>query len=117
VGRLHVRPPTPRVASISTFFRSRRETAYASVWETARALSRAAKAEDLDPTRSRAVAETMRPSDYPDGVRGAALAHKYESETTAAYQRGQKLEKRRALMRDWAQFWVGQKVIRFREVG
>jgi integrase len=41
-------------------------------------------------------------TDYPDGVREAALAHQYKSETTAAYQRGQKLEKRRALMRDWA---------------
>jgi integrase len=41
-------------------------------------------------------------TDYPDGVREAALAHKYKSETTAAYQRGQKLEKRRALMKDWA---------------
>jgi integrase len=35
-------------------------------------------------------------TDHPDGVREAALAHKYKSETTAAYQRGQKLEKRRA---------------------
>lgn len=43
-------------------------------------------------------------TDYPDGVREAALAHKYKSETTAAYQRGQKLEKRRALMKDWAEF-------------
>ena len=38
-------------------------------------------------------------TDYPDGVREAALAHKYKSETTAAYQRGAKLEKRRALMK------------------
>lgn len=43
-------------------------------------------------------------TDYPDGVREAALAHQYKDETTAAYQRGQKLEKRRALMRDWAAF-------------
>src|SRR5450631_2037452 len=43
-------------------------------------------------------------TDHPDGVREAALAHKYKSETTAAYQRGQKLEKRRALMKDWANF-------------
>jgi integrase len=43
-------------------------------------------------------------TDYPDGVREAALAHKYKSETTAAYQRGAKLEKRRALMKDWATF-------------
>jgi integrase len=43
-------------------------------------------------------------TDYPDGVREAALAHKYKSETTAAYQRGQKLEKRRALMEAWADF-------------
>ncbi|MGY3445485.1 tyrosine-type recombinase/integrase [Bradyrhizobium sp. USDA 4473] len=42
-------------------------------------------------------------TDYPDGVREAALAHKYKSETTAAYQRGAKLEKRRTLMRDWAE--------------
>ena len=41
-------------------------------------------------------------TDYPDGVREAALAHKYKSETTAAYQRGHKLEKRRGLMKDWA---------------
>jgi integrase len=41
-------------------------------------------------------------TEYPDGVREAALAHKYKDETTAAYQRGEKLEKRRALMSDWA---------------
>jgi integrase len=46
-------------------------------------------------------------TDHPDGVREAALAHKYKSETTAAYQRGTKLEKRRALMRDWADFVAG----------
>ena len=61
--------------------------------------------------------DSVRHSDNPDGLREAALAHKYKSETTAAYQRGQKLEKRRALMRDWAQFLAGPKVIRFREVG
>ncbi len=43
-------------------------------------------------------------TDYPDGVREAALAHKYKNETVAAYQRGAKLEKRRALMSDWANF-------------
>jgi integrase len=56
-------------------------------------------------------------TDYPDGVREAALAHKYKSETTAAYQRGQKLEKRRVLMKDWAQFLVGSNVIRLGKVG
>jgi integrase len=56
-------------------------------------------------------------TDYPDGVREAALAHKYKSETTAAYQRGQKLEKRRSLMRDWAQFLAGSNVIRFDKTG
>lgn len=50
-------------------------------------------------------------TDYPDGVREAALAHKYKSETTAAYQRGQKLEKRRALMKDWASFITGAKIV------
>jgi integrase len=43
-------------------------------------------------------------TDYPDGVREAALAHKYKNETMAAYQRGEKLEKRRALMIDWADY-------------
>src|SRR5207247_9762563 len=52
-------------------------------------------------------------TDYPDGVREAALAHQYKSETTAAYQRGQKLEKRRVLMKDWAQFLVGSTILRF----
>ena len=56
-------------------------------------------------------------TDYPDGVREAALAHKYKSETTAAYQRGQKLEKRRVLMKDWAQFIAGSNIIRFGKAG
>lgn len=43
-------------------------------------------------------------TDYADGVREAAIAHKYKNETMAAYQRGGKLEKRRALMRDWSVF-------------
>jgi integrase len=54
-------------------------------------------------------------TDYPDGVREAALAHKYKSETTAAYQRGAKLEKRRSLMDDWADFALPQQnVVSFR---
>jgi integrase len=59
----------------------------------------------------------MECTDYPDGVREAALAHKYKSETTAAYQRGQKLEKRRFLMKDWAQFLAGSNVMRFDKAG
>jgi integrase len=43
-------------------------------------------------------------TDYPDGVREAALAHKYKNETMAAYQRGEKLEKRRTLMNDWSMY-------------
>jgi integrase len=56
-------------------------------------------------------------TDYPDGVREAALAHKYKSETTAAYQRGQKLEKRRKLMDDWASFLATSNVVSLRTVG
>ena len=56
-------------------------------------------------------------TDYPDGVREAALAHKYKSETTAAYQRGQKLEKRRILMKDWAQFLAVTNVICLDQAG
>lgn len=50
-------------------------------------------------------------TDYPDGVREAALAHKYKSETMAAYQRGAKLEKRRALMNDWAAYATGGNIV------
>ena len=53
-------------------------------------------------------------TDYPDGVREAALADKYKNETTAAYQRGVKLEKRRALMRDWADFITRANVVPIR---
>ena len=49
-------------------------------------------------------------TEYSDGVREAALAHKYKNETTAAYQRGGKLEKRRALMNDWANHLFGEAV-------
>jgi integrase len=56
-------------------------------------------------------------TDYPDGVREAAMAHKYKSETTAAYQRGRKLEKRRVLMKDGAQFLLGSNVVRLGKVG
>ncbi|HMM92963.1 tyrosine-type recombinase/integrase [Bradyrhizobium sp.] len=56
-------------------------------------------------------------TDYPDGVREAALAHKYKSETTAAYQRGQKLQKRGSLMKDWAQFLARSNLIRFDKTG
>ena len=50
-------------------------------------------------------------TDYPDGVREAALAHKYKDETVAAYQRGAKLEKRRALMNDWGDFATARNVV------
>ncbi|WP_338688065.1 integrase arm-type DNA-binding domain-containing protein [Bradyrhizobium sp. 26S5] len=56
-------------------------------------------------------------TDYPDGVREAALAHKYKSETTAAYQRGAKLEKRRTLMKDWADFITPANIVPLRASG
>jgi integrase len=56
-------------------------------------------------------------TDYPDGVREAALAHKYKSETTAAYQRGQRLEKHHALMSDWANYLLASNVVPIRTVG
>jgi integrase len=55
-------------------------------------------------------------TDYPDGVREAALAHQYKDAVMAAYQRGTKLEKRRALMRDWADFVTGANVVPMRTV-
>jgi integrase len=50
-------------------------------------------------------------TDYPDGVREATLAHKYKNETVAAYQRGAKLEKRRALMNDWTKHVCGEPIV------
>jgi integrase len=50
-------------------------------------------------------------TDYTDGVREAALAHKYKNETMAAYQRGEKLEKRRALMNDWMKHLCGERIV------
>ena len=50
-------------------------------------------------------------TDYPDGVREAALAHKYKDDTVAAYQRGAKLEKRRALMNDWTKHVCGEPIV------
>jgi integrase len=41
----------------------------------------------------------------------AALAHKYKNETIAAYQHGEKLEKRRALMADWAAFVLNSNIV------
>ena len=66
----------------------------------------------FDKMRDGSQGDLIFPTDYPDGVRERALAHKYKSETTAAYQRGRKLEKRRVLMKDWAQFVEGSNVIR-----
>jgi hypothetical protein len=41
---------------------------------------------------------------YPRDVAEMALAHKIESDVERAYRRGDLLEKRRLLMRDWARF-------------
>lgn len=43
-------------------------------------------------------------TDYPAEVCEAALAHLFGNSTTRAYQRGGMLEKRRALMNDWATY-------------
>lgn len=43
-------------------------------------------------------------TNYPNIVSEMALAHKISNETEAAYRRGDLLEKRRRLMRDWAKF-------------
>jgi integrase len=43
-------------------------------------------------------------TNYPNIVSEMALAHKISDETEAAYRRGDLLDKRRRLMRDWARF-------------
>lgn len=41
---------------------------------------------------------------YPSEVREMALAHAIGNDTEAAYRRGDLFDKRRLMMRDWAQF-------------
>lgn len=43
-------------------------------------------------------------TNYPPELREMALAHKIVNQTQAAYQRGDMFERRRALMKDWAEF-------------
>lgn len=45
---------------------------------------------------------------HPSEVAEMALAHIIKDKTEAAYRRGELLEKRRALMADWAKFCEGQ---------
>lgn len=46
-------------------------------------------------------------TNYPSDVAESALAHTLESKVEAAYRRGDALEKRREMMRDWAAFCRG----------
>lgn len=46
-------------------------------------------------------------TNYPSEVAEMALAHVIESKTEAAYRRGDLFEKRKALMKDWADFCSG----------
>ena len=49
-------------------------------------------------------------TDHPREIAEAALAHVVGGETERAYRRGDALEKRRALMKDWAEFcWSKRK--------
>ena len=63
---------------------------------------------ELEREASRSVASSLKRYVYPI-IGKLTIPHK--SETTAAYQRGQKLEKRRALMKGWAAFLTGTKVV------
>jgi integrase len=49
-------------------------------------------------------------TDYPREVAEMALAHAISDKVEAAYRRGDLLEKRRALMSDWAAFVMGDEV-------
>ena len=48
---------------------------------------------------------------FPNEVTEMALAHAVKNRTEAAYRRGDLLDKRRALMRDWAQRCAGGAVV------
>ena len=43
-------------------------------------------------------------SGYPTELREHALAHRVGNAVTQSYERGDQLEKRRAMMQDWARF-------------
>lgn len=43
-------------------------------------------------------------TDFPGELAEAALAHAVKDKTEAAYRRGNLLQKRRALMNEWAEF-------------
>jgi integrase len=43
-------------------------------------------------------------TEYPGDLAEVALAHKVANAVEAAYRRGDMMEKRRAMMRDWAAF-------------
>ena len=47
---------------------------------------------------------------YPNIVSEMALAHKISNETEAAYRRGDLLDKRRRLMRDWGRFCASEPI-------
>jgi integrase len=47
---------------------------------------------------------------YPGDMAEVALAHRISNAVEAAYRRGDMIEKRRAMMADWAGFLAGQKV-------
>jgi integrase len=46
-------------------------------------------------------------TDYPRDIAETALAHTLRDKVEAAYRRGDMLEKRRAMMNDWAKFLAG----------
>lgn len=46
-------------------------------------------------------------TDYPGEMAEVALAHKIGNAVEAAYRRGDMVEKRRAMMEDWAKFLAG----------
>jgi len=55
---------------------------------------------------------------YPREVAEMALAHAIDNQAEAAYRRGDLFEKRRALMRDWAQRCAGGAVVQpLRRIG
>ena len=46
---------------------------------------------------------------YPSELREHALAHRVGNAVTQSYERGDQLEKRRAMMQDWSRFLFSEK--------
>jgi integrase len=106
VGAMELLKAIPRVADVDLVFPSRRGGQLSDM-----TLSAVLRRMDV-PAVPHGFRSTFRDwagerTTYPRDLAEMALAHAIESKVEAAYRRGDMLERRRAMMQDWADF-LGQ---------